>query len=856
LTLLPTLGTSINRARRALSDELIQAVRSLPIRKNTVLYESFAGNGMLCNPEAIFRAALDHPSLEHLRHIWVLSNFSKYSGTIAEFSDHPRVDFVRYRSPQYFRALATSQYLVNNATFPYEFIKRSGQTYVNTWHGTPLKLMGYDMPGGAYESRNVLRNFVAADVLLSANPFMTEQMYRRSYRLDGVFEGRILEAGYPRIDHQRSDPALIRSELERRGLRLTGQGPIVLYAPTWRGQSFNAARVDRDLVGGALRALVEGVHNTGGDVLLKLHQQVIDDVGYDEVIGGSIVPNDLPTNAVLGLADVLVTDYSSTYFDYLSLDRPILFYVPDLEEYQGDRGCYFGVDEWPGTVTMTEDELRTSLQAVLDNREAPEIVARRRSAAETFCSMDDGDASDRVVGAVFRGTCDPRHCVDISASDKPKLLIYLGGMMSNGITTSALGLLENIDHERYDVSVFYGEASSAQFRSNIAEINVSVRQFIRSGKMLMSRLDAWNRRRLTTQGDVLRGLSRRRIDRLFRDEWTRSFGDVRFDHVIDFSGYAAFWSYILLSGPVKRSAVWMHNDLHADSQREVNGVRPHERSLQAMFTLYPRFGSLVSVSEALAEINRRKLAAHAPSDRFTFARNTLPAGRIEAGVRYRGPSEQRQLDISQECGLDTAIDRVFQMFSSDEVWAHLDRRRLLDTWLPDRSEVSTFVAVGRLSPEKNFERLIRAFCDVHSSRPDTRLVIIGDGPLKPDLTDLAAGLGVRHSVSLAGHQPNPYVIMDACDCFVMSSDYEGQPMVILEARYLGLPVVITDFASARGALAPDEGLIVDSTVDGLAAGMMRFLRGEVPSKPFDAGAYNRSAIGEFERALGLDAAVA
>ena len=66
----------------------------------------------------------------------------------AEFAENPRVRFVEIRSPEYFKALATSKYLMNNSTFPQEFAKRPEQVYLNTWHGVPLKHMGYDMPGG------------------------------------------------------------------------------------------------------------------------------------------------------------------------------------------------------------------------------------------------------------------------------------------------------------------------------------------------------------------------------------------------------------------------------------------------------------------------------------------------------------------------------------------------------------------------------------------------------------------------------------------------------------------------------------------------------------------------------------
>ena len=171
------------------------------------------------------------------------------------------------------------------------------------------------------------------------------------------------------------------------------------------------------------------------------------------------------------------------------------------------------------------------------------------------------------------------------------------------------------------------------------------------------------------------------------------------------------------------------------------------------------------------------------------------------------------------------------------------------TLAPD-DDVTTFVNVGRLSPEKNQTRLIRAFASVHAENPKTRLLIVGSGPLAGDLEALVASLGLTGSVFLTGMQRNPHAIMAKADCFVLSSDYEGQPMVILEALVLGLPIVTVEFASAKNALPEGSGLVVPQTEEGVADGLRAFLAGRVPASDFDWPAYNRKAVGEFYRAIG------
>src|SRR5215210_554539 len=156
----PPAGQKLERKERSklerIARRLYKAARSertalpryAPIIKNQVLYESFSGNGMLDSPEAIFQELRNAPDMRHLSHVWALNDLDAYRSTVRKYDGDPRVRFVAHGSARYYAALARSKYLINNATFPPEFGRREGQIYLNTWHGTPLKHMGYDIPGG------------------------------------------------------------------------------------------------------------------------------------------------------------------------------------------------------------------------------------------------------------------------------------------------------------------------------------------------------------------------------------------------------------------------------------------------------------------------------------------------------------------------------------------------------------------------------------------------------------------------------------------------------------------------------------------------------------------------------------
>jgi CDP-glycerol glycerophosphotransferase len=818
------------RIVRAARFETLAFWRSRPIRTGTVLYESFAGSGVLCNPEAIFRELLRSPDMTHLRHVWVLEGTHRHHDIQAEFTAVPNVSFVSYQSAAYFSALATSEYLVNNATFPPEFSKRAGQVYLNTWHGTPLKKMGYDMPNGAFDSANTLRNFVQADYLLAQNAFMTERMYAEAYKLTGLYRGTIIEEGYPRLDRQvLSDEQSLagRDRLASGGIEL-GNRRIVLFAPTWKGDSFSSPADD-------IHQLVEFVEDLqarlDGDryvVLLKTHQVVHRFARHDQALRKILVSNEIPTNVVLGLTDVLITDYSSIFFDFLATGRPIVFYTPDMTDYSSVRGTYYPPLDWPGPLCSTSAEVASAIDDLPAAFQAatPEPY---RTWRERFTSHDDGNASRRVVDVVFRGLREGYALRTIEQDARTSLLLHLGGMRSNGITTSALNLLGAIDHDRFDVSAVFARPRSEQQLANQARIDHHVRQFPRLGGMNGSKLSHL-RRRLAERRRTAVHSSTPGQNKLWDDEWMRCFGDSRFDIVADFSGYASFWATLLLHAPKAKRSVWLHNDMVAETHRVIRGRKRMLHSLPAVFALYREFDSLVSVSASLSEVNRQHLARFGiPPQKFASARNLLDAEHVVSGADH-------DLRTLPEHAHDPQSG---EMLTPDWV----------DGLLADDG-TRWFITVGRYSTEKNQDRLLRAFAIVHSAQPLARLLLVGYGPLQHHLERQIVHLGLSGAAFVTGPYRNPFPIMAAAHCFVLSSNYEGQPMVILEAAILGMPIISVDFGSVTDAL-PNGSVHVVAMDDGaLAEGMLDFLRGDVPRATIDIATYNRAAVDEFYRATG------
>ncbi|TFC10422.1 glycosyltransferase [Cryobacterium algoritolerans] len=816
----------VRRLLRASAYEVYAFWRRRPVDPDVVLYESFGGNGMLCNPEAIFRGLRAAPDFGHLKHVWVLSDKSDNASVVREFASDAAVRFVSPGSQGYYRALATSGYLVNNATFPTEFSKRPQQVYLNTWHGTPLKRMGYDIGDPASRVANVIRNFLSADYLLAANRFMVEQMYEKAHLLRNIYRGEIIEEGYPRIDAQFTDVAgvnSVRDRLEAAGLPLTGR-KIILYAPTWKGESFARPNDDAEELIRRVIELETLIDTSQYVVLLKTHQVVHQFAARRKEFRGRLVPNEIPTNSVLSATDILVTDYSSTFFDFLSTGRPIAFLTPDIDDYAGYRGLYMEPEEWPGPVVRTVAELAVELNVIARSGQRIEVAEGYAAMQEKYAAHEDGHATDRIIDIVFRGKRAGYRVGPVARDDRRSILINVGGMTPNGITSSALNLLNAIDHSKFDVSVVFPYSRRPRVLEKQAEINPAVRQFARVGGMSGSKITHAVRRVAWFRGDLSAHEHDPVQERLWDDEWTRCFGSSRFDFAIDFSGYGQLWATLMLHAPGAERSIWLHNDMAADAQRNVHGKRRQFRSLTGVFSLYRGYDHLVSVSPALAAINAHALDEYASVEKFVAAKNLVNAPHILRAAK---------LDVRQ-----AATDITTGVVPG---WA---------TDLTAASAPTTFVTAGRLSPEKNHARMIRAFAAVHSDHPETRLIIVGDGPLYEQLSRLITELGLSTAIVLTGHQHNPYAVMAASDCFVLSSDYEGQPMVLLEALILDLPVVTVAFGSAGDALPTGVGLTVPATDDGLADGMRAFLRGEVPTAPFDNAAYNQDAMEQFYVAIG------
>jgi len=359
------------------------AVDERPTRADLWYFESFAGRSATDTPLAVFEELRRRrPDLDLA---WGILDHGHWAP--------PNARAVVIGSREWYDVLGTARVLVTNTELEEWYRRRPGQLVVQCFHGYPSKAMGE----AQWRARELPPRRVAVmrrrsvetwDLISTPTPEMTE-VYREQYG----YQGPAVEHGYPRDDALRGEGADAVRARARRRLGVRPDQTAVLYAPTWRDHLATRPRaaVMPDHLDVDEAAVALGDSHV---ILLRGHRfhapgpsrrGVIDVTDHPEI------------NDLILASDAAVLDYSSLRFDYAQTRRPMVFLVPDLEDYTtGVRGFLFPFAETaPGPMVRTTDEV------VAEVRDVPTLAATwagRVADLDTRMNpYQDGQAASRFV---------------------------------------------------------------------------------------------------------------------------------------------------------------------------------------------------------------------------------------------------------------------------------------------------------------------------------------------------------------------------------------------------------------------------------------------------------------------------
>lgn len=366
-------------------------VKILPVKKNIILFESNLGRNYTGNPRAIYEEMVRQGLDKQYECVWFFENPRKKIKGNAKIVKRARLQYLYY--------MAVAKVWVFDCRQPEFLIKRKETSYIQTWHGTPLKKLALDMEqidsvvsSSIDEYHEQFRKNTATwDYLISQNRFSTDT-FRRCFD----FEGKpIFEVGYPRNDvlFQHNNERDINRLKEK--YNIPKDKKVILYAPTWRDNEFYVQGVYKFV---SPLDFKKAQKELGDEYvfLVKYHYLVSDKIDWSEYEGFVYSFNEkVDISRLYLIADMMITDYSSVMFDYSLLKRPMFFFAYDLENYENNlRGFYFDfLKEAPGPISKTTDQLIADIK----NYDEKEWKEKYNQFSVKYNSADDGKASAKIV---------------------------------------------------------------------------------------------------------------------------------------------------------------------------------------------------------------------------------------------------------------------------------------------------------------------------------------------------------------------------------------------------------------------------------------------------------------------------
>lgn len=795
----------LKKASKKINDKFFRArsryikyYENLPIDPHCVLLESQHGNNLNGNIYYIAEYLATHEKYQDYK-LYFVARGRKLRQTQNFFQERniTNVEILMLASDKYFRVLASAKYLFNDTSFTPSFIKKDGQVYLNTWHGTPLKTLGRKSNSDFYSCGNVQKNLITSDYILCPNHLVYDSLVK-DYMIQNLSEFSCILTGYPRnqvfFDNKRAQD--IREKLELTDKR------VYVYMPTYRGTAENANNEKSDVYLHYYLFEIDKCLSEDEILYVNFHPLVSKKIKLNQFTNIRPFPQNYETYEILSAADCLITDYSSVFFDFANTRRKIVLFPYDEKDYIKDRGMYMELSELPFPKVYDIPSLLKEIRSPINYHDADFL--------QKYCKYESIHSTKELCDFIFFGEKANLIINKNSPKNKDNVIIYAGNIAGNGITTSLRNLLNLIDLNERNYYLAFKSSAVKKNIENLKSFPEQVNYISLQGDMnitIMERIV----RKLFKMGWIHAHLYMRLLGKRISEEWKRYFGTASFSTAIQFNGYESEM-ILLWSKFTGNNVIFVHNDMIQEISMKKNQRR------DVLQYAYSHYNSVAAVTEDIIDhthqISKRL-------DNIKVCHNVID---------YHSVLEKSSYDL-QFTNQTTISKSEFEV------------REILNNQYPK------FITIGRYSPEKGHLRLLDAFKQISTINSDCYLFIIGGysvGNYYNLILKKVFELGLENRVVLVLNLPNPFPILKACDYFVLSSFYEGFGLVLAEANILNKPVISTNIIGPSGFVKKYGGTLVDNSEEGIYQGMLAMLNGDIKPINVDYEKYNAQALNEFE----------
>ena len=471
------------------------------------------------------------------------------------------VKIIRYDTNSYYKWLERSKYIFCDATLSRRFIKREGQVYVNTWHGTPLKKMGNDSKSDRHNVANVQKNLLITDIFVCPSEYYLEKMHG-AYDIQDIYQGELAFHGYPRnsIFYDKANRENVRKKYNIEDKK------VYVYMPTYReskGVKYNDMQVSM-----TVQMIDELSQKMGSDEVLyvKLHVFNVAELDLSKYTNVKSFPSDIETYEFLNASDVLISDYSSVMYDYANSRNLIVRYVYDEEAYLESRGMYEQPVEMPFPKVYEYDKLLDTIRAGKQYDDSEFI--------ETYCKYDNANATKKVFNQAV--TMKPVKSEEIS--NKGFCYYYNEKIRDNIISDN---LKDIIDETKSNSFMAFSKQSMRRNPKNYKNIPPNVKGVLGYNNVYYKTLGETFAFMLLYKFDKCNSWIEKKLDELYEREYIRQFSGYPIKESVFYQGYSTGAAEILSRNKKKSTIYVYYNWLNRYRKVALKHILKHYKEIVA-----------------------------------------------------------------------------------------------------------------------------------------------------------------------------------------------------------------------------------------------------------------------------------